>query len=171
MFFFFFRYHFGTLALGSFVLTLIEILLVILRSLIRSVFQRTLACFCIGLVNAVERLVRYFCDNIYIISMLNGTNFINSLKLAFRLLTDNWKQVYVLRNVTRMVIVVSQIVTSLIITGISYGVMYMNEINFEKQFPILVIIFIITIIVTGYIMSVLNTAVNTLFICYGKYII
>jgi len=166
-----FRYHLGSLAFGSFIIAVIQLI----RTLMKYYEQQAKAqknrivviilkvCQCI--MWCLEKCVQYLNKNAYIQIALMGTNFCTSAKKAFFL---------ILRNAVRFGVVailggVIEKIGLFFITGVTAGLGYMI---FSAMYPDLSpVVPVIIYVMLGYVVarlftSVFSMAVDTTLQCF-----
>lgn len=105
------RYHLGTVALGSLITKVCELIVSTLRRLKKSlrsycccyyynpmawILNFSFGCF----LNDFVRVLRYINKNAYIISAAHGTDFFKSATDSFNLVMRNLLKVYAINNVS-----------------------------------------------------------------------
>lgn len=102
------RYHTGSIALGSFLITLLQVVRFLVMVLLRrcsscQIHSNRLCTFCCGCLSCclacVEKIVRYISRNAYIQMMIRGTSFCSSAREALNLLASNLLQIAAIRSV------------------------------------------------------------------------
>lgn len=100
-----FRFHLGTIAFGSLIITIIRIIRLLLDALKNSLKKSNnaaakLLITCLECVfQMLEDLMKFINRNAYIVCAVHGYNFCTSAKEAFHLLMRNILHVFVLDNV------------------------------------------------------------------------
>ncbi|RZC36195.1 Choline transpo domain containing protein, partial [Asbolus verrucosus] len=90
------KYHLGTIAFGSFILTLVAVIKAALRSLVSNSKCRWIVdCCC----NNVEAFLKFLSKNAYIETALHGQSFFRSGKRAAQLLIKNAANVIAINSV------------------------------------------------------------------------
>lgn len=173
------RYHLGSLAFGSLIIAIVQIIRVFLEYLDSKLkgsenpaakfFLKCLKC-CFW---CLEKFLRFLNKNAYILIAVYGKNFCISAKNAFSLILRNVVRVVVVDKVTDFVLFLSQLVIiGLIGTGsyfffdgrIDYLADYSPQLNFYLV-PIIIVV-LGSYIVTSTFFSVYSMAVDTLFLCF-----
>nr|DBA20511.1 TPA: hypothetical protein GDO54_017283 [Pyxicephalus adspersus] len=175
------RYHTGSLAFGSLILTIVQIIRIILEYLdhklkgAQNPCTRFLMCCLKCCFWCLEKFIKFLNRNAYIMIAVYGKNFCVSAKNAFKLLMRNIVRVVVLDKVTDLLIFFGK----LIVVG---GVGVLAFFFFSGRLPIPNDAFksptlnyywipILTVVVGSYIIaqgffSVYNMCVDTLFLCF-----
>lgn len=95
------KFHLGTVALGSVVMALLALIKVLVNMITRG---RKCENCCCGIFKRffhyLQNLLSYFNRNVYIYTMLHGTNFITGAKSVFKILTSNIIQILLLKRVS-----------------------------------------------------------------------
>lgn len=102
---FFFRYHIGTLAFGSLIITICRLIRVGIEYVDHKLkkfdnpFVRAILCCCKCFFWCLEKFLKFINRNAYIMCAIHGKNFCASAKDAFMLLMRNILRVFVLDKV------------------------------------------------------------------------
>lgn len=174
-----FRYHLGSLAFGSLLIAIVQIIRVFLEYLDSKLkgtenpaakfFLKCLKC-CFW---CLEKFLKFLTKNAYIMIAVYGKNFCISAKNAFSLILRNVIRLAVVDKVTDFVLFLSQLVImGLVGTGsyfffdgrIPYLADYSPNLNFYLV-PIVIVI-VGAYVVTSAFFSVYSMAVDTLFLCF-----
>ncbi|XP_018411328.1 PREDICTED: choline transporter-like protein 4 [Nanorana parkeri] len=175
------RYHTGSLAFGSLILTIVQMIRIVLEYLdhklkgAQNPCTRFLMCCLKCCFWCLEKFIKFLNRNAYIMIAVYGKNFCVSAKNAFKLLMRNIVRVVVLDKVTDLLILFGK----LIVVG---GVGILAFFFFSGRLPIPNDAFkspslnyywipILTVVVGSYIIaqgffSVYNMCVDTLFLCF-----
>ncbi|XP_077616987.1 choline transporter-like protein 4 isoform X2 [Crocuta crocuta] len=175
------RYHTGSLAFGSLILTLVQIARVVLeyidnklRGAQNPVARCIMCCFkcCLW---CLEKFIKFLNRNAYIMIAIYGKNFCVSAKNAFMLLMRNIVRVVVLDKVTDLLLFFGKL---LVVGGVGVlsfffftGRIQGLGTNFESPslnyywLPIMVSILGAYVIANGFF-SVFGMCVDTLFLCF-----
>ncbi|KAM5270629.1 choline transporter-like protein 5 isoform 8-T9 [Hipposideros larvatus] len=173
------RYHTGSLAFGSLILAVIQMLRIVLEYLdkrlkepqnnISKFFQCCLKC-CFW---CLEKAVKFLNRNAYVMIAIYGKNFCRSARDAFNLLIRNVLKVAVMDKVTDFVLILGKI----LVTG-SIGVLAF--LLFTERLPMLLKgptslnyywVPFLTVVIGSYLVahgffSVYAMCIDTLFICF-----
>uniref|UniRef100_A0AAQ5YNH4 Choline transporter-like protein n=1 Tax=Amphiprion ocellaris TaxID=80972 RepID=A0AAQ5YNH4_AMPOC len=164
------RYHTGTLAFGSLILSIIQIIRVLLEYLdhklkgAQNKFAKFLLCCLKCCFWCLEKFIKFLNRNAYIMVAIYGKNFCTSARDAFLLLMRNMIRVAVLDKVTDFLLFLGK----LLIVGL------VGEVKaFEDTAPHLHYYWvpILTVVVGSYLIahgffSVYAMCVDTLFLCF-----
>ncbi|KAL6107803.1 slc44a5 [Pungitius sinensis] len=173
------RYHTGSLAFGSLILSVVQVIRIVLEYLDRKLKDSQNGCarFVLTCLKCcfwcLERFIKFVNSNAYIMIAIYGRNFCTSSKDAFHLLLRNILRVYVLDRVTDFLLFLGK----LLITG-SVGVLsffvFTHRIPFFEEgvpslnytsVPLLTVIFGSYVIAHGFL-NVYAMCVDTLFLCF-----
>ncbi|XP_069783616.1 choline transporter-like protein 2 isoform X2 [Narcine bancroftii] len=173
------RYHVGSLAFGSLILAIVQIIRVVLEYVDQKVkgAQNKVAKFVLGCLKCcfwcLEKFLKFLNRNAYIMIAIYGNNFCTSAKNAFFLLMRNIIRVVVLDKVTDFLLFLGKL---LIVGGV--GILgfffFTNRIKImEDRTPTLNYYWLplLTLIVGSYLVahgffSVYAMCVDTLFLCF-----
>ncbi|KAI1883110.1 hypothetical protein AGOR_G00241860 [Albula goreensis] len=173
------RYHTGSLAFGSLILAVVQLIRIILEYLdhklkgAQNMFARFLLCCLKCCFWCLEHFIRFMNRNAYIMIALYGKNFCTSAREAFCLLMRNVVRVAVLDKVTDFLLFLGKV----LIAG-SVGVLAFFFFNrkipvIQEEVPalnyywvpLLTVIFGSYLIAHGFF-SVYAMCVDTLFLCF-----
>ncbi|RZB40218.1 choline transporter-like protein 1, partial [Asbolus verrucosus] len=156
-----FRYHLGTVAFGSLIITVITIIKALIRSLANSRQTKILVDCCLG---AIEDFLKYLSKNAYIQTAIHGQPFYKSGKRAVRLLAANALSAVAINSVGDFVLFMAKLL--IVVCTIGVGIL-MNDSSGVKHFwaPIFISAFV-TAIIAECFFTVFETAIDTLFICF-----
>ncbi|XP_025113577.1 LOW QUALITY PROTEIN: choline transporter-like protein 4 [Pomacea canaliculata] len=173
------RYHLGSLAFGSLLIAIVQLIRVFLEYLdsklkasenpVAKFFLKCLKC-CFW---CLEKFLKFINKNAYIMIAIYGKNFCKSAMHAFSLILRNVVRVVVVDKVTDFVLFVSQLVIMGAVGvgtyfffdgGISFLAAYKPVLNFYLV-PIIIVI-IGSYIITSNFFNVYSMAVDTLFLCF-----
>lgn len=129
------KYHVGTVAFGSLILTLVQLLRVIFLYIKkklkdRSTFPVKVAlCCCSCCLFCLAKCIKFLDKHAYIHSALSGTAFCSSAKRAFGLILRNLGRVATISVLSNLVVFVGKVSVTLCSAGIAYYYMklYMKD--------------------------------------------
>uniref|UniRef100_A0A4X2L4M9 Choline transporter-like protein n=1 Tax=Vombatus ursinus TaxID=29139 RepID=A0A4X2L4M9_VOMUR len=174
------RYHTGSLAFGSLILTIVQILRVMLEYLnhklkdSKSKSAKFILCCFKCCFWCLEKVLKFINRNAYIMIAIYGENFCTAARNAFTLIMRNVVRVAVLDKVTEFLLCMGKLLIST-----SMGIL--GFLFFTKKLPVtpptlnyywvplLMIIFGSYLIAHGFF-SVFAMCVDTLFLCFCKYL-
>ena len=165
------RYHTGSIALGSLIITIFKII----RLIIEYVDQKTKAsqsniaqciikcckcCLC-----CLEKFLKYLNRNAYILIAIHGYNFWNGAKNAFLLIVRNCARVATLNWVGDFTLFLGRVFVSAGVTAFALWLFKRNE---KVQFFIVpaAITFVMCYFATGAFTSIYEIAIDSTFVCY-----
>uniref|UniRef100_A0A673GAX6 Choline transporter-like protein n=1 Tax=Sinocyclocheilus rhinocerous TaxID=307959 RepID=A0A673GAX6_9TELE len=162
------RYHTGSLAFGSLILAIIQIIRVLLEYIDHKLkgaenkFAKFLLCCLKCCFWCLEKFIKFMNRNAYIMVAIYGKNFCRSARDAFFLLMRNVIRVVVLDKVTDFILFLGK----LLIVGL-VAVCLKNLFAF---------FFLQTVLVGSYLIahgffSVYAMCVDTLFLCFCEYLV
>lgn len=168
------RYHIGTVAFGSFILTVCTIIKTIVDALAENsqssgeggILGQVIACFCQGIVAAIKDLLKYINKNAYIMCSIYGKNFIGSAKDAVHLLVSSALHAYTLTYVSKFLLFLTKILIALLMSLATY-LLFNNSSNILLQYKIIpaILVGIGTYVIATIFFDVYAMAVDTLFLC------
>ncbi|XP_053381023.1 choline transporter-like protein 4 isoform X2 [Mercenaria mercenaria] len=174
-----FRYHLGTLAFGSLIVAIIQIIRVFLEYLdhklkgsenpVAKFFMKCLKC-CFW---CLEKFIRFLNKNAYIMVAIHGKNFCVSAKKAFMLIFRNVVRVLVVDKVTDFLLLIGKL---LVVGGIACAsyfffdgkIEFLNTYKPTLNFYVTPIVLVVlgTYVIASIFFNVYNMAVDTLFLCF-----
>ncbi|CAL1541152.1 unnamed protein product [Lymnaea stagnalis] len=174
-----FRYHLGSLAFGSLLIAIVQIIRAFLEYLdsklkgsenpVAQFFLKCLKC-CFW---CLEKFLRFLCKNAFIMMSVYGKNFCSSAKRAFELLLRNVVRAFVLDKVTDFLFVICKLMVVGAVGVIAYFFFdgrikflsaYTPQLNF--YFVPIIIVVIGSYIIADIFFSVYEMAVDTIFLCF-----
>lgn len=171
------RYHMGTLAFGSLIITICRIIRLMLEYLDRklkkfdNVVTRAIMCILKCFFWCLEKFLKFINKNAYIMCAIHGKNFCASARDAFNLLMRNFLRVIAVDQVTDFLFFLSKLLIAL---GMGYATYAFVSADFNEQklhYSIVpaVIVFFGTYFVASIFFGVYSMAVDTLLMCFSKY--
>ncbi|KAF2073423.1 hypothetical protein CYY_005271 [Polysphondylium violaceum] len=166
-----FRYHLGSLALGSLILAVVQFIRWILRFLEKKFKGKEafLARFVVKCLNCLfgcfERFIKFIDKNAYIMISIYGYSFCAGAKRGFTLILSNILRVAAVNMVGSFLMFLGRVFITAATVGIS---LYMLQKNTDLTFyviPAILIGFIAFAISTGF-MSVYDMAIDTILLCF-----
>uniref|UniRef100_A0A3B4BS23 Choline transporter-like protein n=1 Tax=Pygocentrus nattereri TaxID=42514 RepID=A0A3B4BS23_PYGNA len=170
------RYHTGSLAFGSLILSIIQVIRVILEYLEQKlkVAENRVAKFFLTCLKCcfwcLEKCIRFLNRNAYIMIAIYGKNFCTSAKDAFFLLMRNIVRVAVLDKVTDFLLFLGKLLIVGIV-GECRACVYASGKNISRLFHCRVCFSLQTVVFGTYLIahgffSVYAMCVDTLFLCF-----
>ncbi|XP_039192564.1 choline transporter-like protein 4 [Crotalus tigris] len=175
------RYHMGSLAFGSLILTIVQLIRMILEYLDHKLKEAEnpvanfLMCCLKCCFWCLEKFIKFLNRNAYIMIAIYGKNFCVSAKNAFNLLMRNVVRVVVLDKVTDLLLFFGKL---LVVGGIGVlsfffftGRIPTEDTRFKSPVLNYYWLPILTVVVGSYLIaqgffSVYNMCVDTLFLCF-----
>ncbi|XP_061475437.1 choline transporter-like protein 4 [Rhineura floridana] len=175
------RYHIGSLAFGSLILTIVQVIRIVLEYLDHKMkdshnpVTKCMLCCLKCCFWCLEKFLKFLNRNAYIMIAIYGKNFCVSAKNAFMLLMRNIARVVVLDKITDLLLLFGKL---LVVGGVGILAFFFftGRIpidNPQFQSPVLNYYWlpILTVVVGAYLIaqgffSVYNMCVDTLFLCF-----
>jgi Pyruvate/2-oxoacid:ferredoxin oxidoreductase delta subunit len=166
------RYHVGSLALGSLILTIMTIL----RMMIEYIDQKTkqsqssVAKFAIKCLKCclycLDKFLKYLTRNVYIMIAIHGYNFWNGCKQAFNLLLRNAVRAATVNFVGDFTLFIGKVFVCGAVTGVAlvFFQYCVEGINYAI-IPAL-IVFIMSYFASGAFSSVFEMGIDSMFLCF-----
>ncbi|KAH9507586.1 hypothetical protein Btru_051521 [Bulinus truncatus] len=175
------RYHLGSLAFGSLIIAIIQLIRIFLEYLDYKLkdSQNRVAKFILTCLKCcfwcLEKFMKFINKNAYILIAIRGKNFCVSAKDAFFLIMRNALRVIVLDKVTDFLLFLSKILVTGAIFTMSFF-WFKGSINFFDKYIVrpdlnyylapVIIQTVSTYLMTCVFFGVYNMAVDTLFLCF-----
>jgi len=174
-----FRYHLGSLAFGSLILTAIRMVRVLLEWVEEKLKRHGVAdnpgvkfvmCCCKCCLWCLEKFIRYMNRNAYIMTAVYGYSFCKAGRKSFKLLISNAVRAGTLDKVTDFILFLGKLIIVALVTVAAYFSLenstdlFAAELNY-KLAP-LIVIPIITYAIASCFFSVYSMAVDTIFLCF-----
>ncbi|XP_077574896.1 choline transporter-like protein 1 [Stigmatopora nigra] len=167
-----FRYHLGTLAKGSFIITLVKIPRLILTYIHSQLKGKENACArcmlksCVCCLWCLEKCLAYLNQNAYTATSINSTSFCTSARDAFVILVENAVRVATINTVGDFVLFLGKV---LIVACTAFaGVL---ALNYQREYTVWVLpLFIVCVfayMVAHCFLSVFENVVDVLFLCFA----
>uniref|UniRef100_A0A8D3CFZ1 Choline transporter-like protein n=1 Tax=Scophthalmus maximus TaxID=52904 RepID=A0A8D3CFZ1_SCOMX len=165
------RYHLGTLAKGSFIITLVKIPRLILTYIHSQLKGKENACArcmlkaCVCCLWCLEKCLAYLNQNAYTATAINSTNFCTSARDAFLILVENALRVAAINTVGDFVLFLGKVPLSC--TAFA-GVL---ALNYQRDYTVwvlpLLIVCMFAFLVAHCFLSVFENVVDVLFLCFA----
>ncbi|XP_064193747.1 choline transporter-like protein 1 [Anguilla rostrata] len=166
------RYHLGTVAKGSFIITLVEIPRLILMYIHNQLKGKENACArcmlkaCICCLWCLEKCLRYLNQNAYAATAINSTSFCTSARDAFVILVENALRVAAINTVGDFVLFLGKV---LIVSCTAFaGVL---ALNYQRDYTVwvlpLLIVCLFAFLVAHCFLSIYEIVVDVLFLCFA----
>uniref|UniRef100_A0A8C8C216 Choline transporter-like protein n=1 Tax=Oncorhynchus tshawytscha TaxID=74940 RepID=A0A8C8C216_ONCTS len=166
------RYHLGTVAKGSFIITLVEIPRLILTYIHNQLKGKENACArcmlkaCICCLWCLKKCLTYLNQNAYTATAINSTSFCTSACDAFVILVENALRVATINTVGDFVLFLGKV---LIVSCTAFvGVL---SLNYQRDYTVwvlpLLIVCLFSWLVAHCFLSVFEIVVDVLFLCFA----
>lgn len=174
-----FRYHLGSLAFGSLIIAIVQTIRVIilylqenLKGKNNKVAQYILAClqFCCG---CLEAALKFLNSNAYIEIAVYGYSFCEGAKAALQLIMSNALRFTVINGVSSFLLFLGKILVSFITSIIGLYLLTTPNANLGITEGVanyyivpLILIFVISYIIASYFMSLYDSTIKTILLCF-----
>ena len=172
------RYHLGTLAFGSLILTFVRMIRVLIEYVEDKLKQysqdntvvKAVLCLCKCCFYCLENFLKFLNRNAYIMTAVYGNSFCGGARRAFDLLFRNMARVVVLDKVTDFILFIGKLIVVGLVLLASVAIFRSNAPNLDQELsyqsvPIVMIIFCTYAIASSFF-SVYNMAVDTIFLSF-----
>ena len=172
-----FRYHFGTLAFGSFILALVQFIQIVFEVLNRQFdFGDGANCCLSTIVNCVrccleciKRIVEFINKNAFIQTSITGRNFCGAAGDALALVLTNPLRFGIVAIVGWLLAMVGKILIAGLTTFLFYiFISYVTSVSQNVQEPIylLIVVGLTSFAISTIFMSIFEVSVDTLLQCF-----
>ncbi|XP_041916844.1 choline transporter-like protein 1 isoform X2 [Alosa sapidissima] len=166
------RYHLGTVAKGSFIITLVKIPRLILMYVHNQLKGKENACArcmlkaCICCLWCLEKCLNYLNQNAYAATAINSTSFCVSARDAFVILVENALRVAAINTIGDFVLFLGKV---LIVTCTAFaGVLALNyQRHYSEWLLPLLLVGLFAFLVAHCFLSVFEAVVDVLFLCFA----
>ncbi|XP_023668251.2 choline transporter-like protein 1 isoform X2 [Paramormyrops kingsleyae] len=166
------RYHLGTVAKGSFIITLVKIPRLILMYIHNQLkgkenaIARCLLKACICCLWCLEKCLSYLNQNAYTATAINSTSFCTSARDAFLILVENALRVAAINTVGDFILFMGKI---LVVSCTAFvGVL---TLNYQRAYTVwvvpLIIVCVFAFLVAHCFLSIFENVVDVLFLCFA----
>ena len=165
-------YHSGTLAFGSLLIAIVQIIRAILERLRRSIkkadnkIANSIICCCQCCFCMLESCIKFLNKNAYIQTAIFGTGFLQSARQAMYLMVRNVGRIGAVSYVSASILIVGKLFISAMTTGLSYLALIDAENEIQHVAGPMVVIFFISYIVSDIFMDVFNMGIKTILHCF-----
>ena len=167
------RYHFGSLAFGSFILTLIWIIRIIFEYIGEKMIDASGNNGCtrclIGCIrcclDCFDRFMRYLNRNAFIYMALSGESFCSSALNAFILILKNAAKFSFVEGIADMFMFLAKFFIAIGTTALCQLIMMAWE-GMDPSFAPLAVVFLISYLIASMFMSIFDVSANTILQCY-----
>ncbi|XP_074530064.1 choline transporter-like protein 1 isoform X3 [Halichoeres trimaculatus] len=166
------RYHLGTVAKGSFIITLVKIPRLVLMYIHNQLKGKENACArcllktCICCLWCLEKCLNYLNQNAYAATAINSTSFCTSARDAFVILVENALRVATINAIGDFVLFLGKV---LIVTSTAFaGVLLLNyQRDYAEWLLPLIIVCLFSFLVAHCFLSIFEIVVDVLFLCFA----
>jgi choline transporter-like protein 2/4/5 len=174
------RYHLGTLAFGSLVLSVVRMVRVLLEYVEAKLKEYELqdnyavkfvTCCCRCCMWCLEKFIRYMNRNAYIMTAVYGYSFCRAGSKSFNLLIKNFVRAGTLDKVTDFILFIGKIIVVSIVALVTFSA-FSNagtdslEMELNFRFVPMVVIILGAYAIASSFFSVYSMAVDTIFLCF-----
>lgn len=174
------RYHLGTLAFGSLIISICKFIRFLLEYVERkckkfdNAFTRAILCLLKCFFWCLHKFIAFINKNAYIMCAIHGGNFCKSAKDAFNLLVRNAVRTVVVDKVSDLLLFLGKLVlTAAVATGAYYTFIQPvvdadTQTLFQLQYPWapVIILAVATYLISSTFFRVYSMAIDTLFLCF-----
>ncbi len=172
------RFHVGTAALGSLIVTLVEVLRCVISFYVNrtkrlnkdSVVFKFLSCCANCCMLLLERIAHFASEMAYVQTAMHGTNFCASASNSFNLVSRNSMNILALTGVSGAIMLVGKL---LIAFGTTLASLFIfnggrNMFQDTTQFTSIpcLVVFVLSYVIASFFLGVLESCVDTIFQCF-----
>lgn len=165
-------YHIGTVAKGSFLITLCKLPRLIIQWTTKKCKDPEHICARCGLklccccLWCFEHLLKYMNHNAYTVTATRGTAFCESAKIAWRVILTNMLQVATVNSVGDLMLFLAKVAVTGTVCCIALPVFHSDKTLHLYAVPLFVTA-VFAFFITHCVFSVYEMAVDTLFLCFS----
>ncbi|XP_068084126.1 choline transporter-like protein 1 [Anabrus simplex] len=165
------RYHLGSIALGSFLIALVQMVRLVLKfieSLVKGKDNGVSRCFfrvCQCCLYCYEKFLQYLTRNAYIEIAMFGYNFCKAGREAFQLIAANILRLGAINCLGDLVLILGKavVVAATVLIGVA---MFQKEENLHYEWILLVLVGVIAFLISHGFLTVFEMAIDTIFLCF-----
>ncbi|KAK8889552.1 hypothetical protein M9Y10_034302 [Tritrichomonas musculus] len=165
------RYHTGSLALGSFIITICKVIRAVLEYIdqktknSQGAFAHCVIKCCKCCMKCLEKCLKYLSRNAYIMIAIHGYNFWNGAKNAFLLIVRNCIRVAIMNWVGDFTLFLGRVFVA---AGVTAASLFFFTKNKDVQFFVVpaVIVFICSYLASGAFTGVFEIGIDSIFLCF-----
>ncbi|XP_037042642.1 choline transporter-like protein 1 [Bradysia coprophila] len=165
------KYHLGTVALGSLLIAIVQLVRAILKWVeyltadAQNRVTQTLYCCCQCCLSVFENFLQYLTRNAYVETALFGYSFCTAGNKAFKILSSNALRVFAINSVGDFVLLLGKAFVVAITVLIGIGVIQSMD-GVHHSWVILVLVGLFAYLVSHCFISVYEMTIDTIFICF-----
>ncbi|XP_065201415.1 choline transporter-like protein 1 [Planococcus citri] len=159
------KYHLGSVALGSLIITTIQILRRFYEATMRKNARNIIGCLLSWLLKYIERFFTFLTRNAYIEIAIYGDGFFVSGKRAFQVLTNNAIKVATINSVGDFVMVLGRLLVTGLAVLIGFLLLQGRSDITNSAYPLGVIAIVSFAIVHAFMLA-FEMIVDSVFICF-----
>uniref|UniRef100_V5G3P1 Choline transporter-like protein n=1 Tax=Anoplophora glabripennis TaxID=217634 RepID=V5G3P1_ANOGL len=150
-----FKFHLGSVAFGSMIITII----VIIRSILSSLSRNRVVCF-----PAIERFVKFLSKNAYLLTAMHGQPFFKSGKRAVQIIIQNVVNIAAVNFIGNFILFMAHLLVVLLSVFVTFLVMLGADGTYIEFVYLIVVL--VSIVVAAICFSIFETAIDTIFLCF-----
>ncbi|KAG1668932.1 CTL-like protein 1 [Nymphon striatum] len=165
-------YHLGSVALGSFIITLIKIprlILMYLQAMLKKYDENKCANFCLKCCQCClwcfEKCIRYLNHNAYTVIAIDGIGFCPAARVAFQALVSNALRVATINSVGDFILFLGKCAVAAFAGFIGLLIMKEDENLHFYAVPIFVVV-LFAFLIAHCVLSVYEMVIDTMFLCF-----
>jgi len=165
-------WNFGSMALGSFLLALVEVFRVVLAFIQARLKQSTGSKAAEGCLNCMQcclacfqRFIEFLNKHCYIVMAIYGYNFCESARRGFGIVVTNPIQVGTIHAVSELIMFLGKIFVTCTVTAGAFVYLRQDDIT-RLWFVPLIVIAVCSFFLASCFMLIYDTAVSTLLFCF-----
>ncbi len=174
------RFHVGTAAFGSLIVTLVEVLRCVISFYVNrtkrlnkhSVAFKFLSCCANCCMLLLERIAHFASEMAYIQTAMHGTNFCASASNSFNLVSRNSMNILALTGVSGAIMLIGKL---LIAFGTTLASLFIfnrggNIFQDTTQFTSIpcLVVFVLSYVIASFFLGVFESCVDTIFQCFSE---
>ena len=163
-------YHLGSIAFGSLIIALVQLVRYILTYIQKKLGKKNktlqiILCCCICLVWCFEKILKYITRRAYIEIAIHGRSFCASARAAFLIMVTNALRLAIVDSISMFILTLGKLLIAGAIGVLNYYYYYQN-VQIHFWWVPAVLSAIAAWIVTSYFLYTYEMAIDTIFLCF-----
>lgn len=156
-----FKFHLGSIAFGSLIITIITII----RAIISSLTKNRALKICVDyFMSSIERFLKFLSKNSYILTAMHGKPFYKSGKRAAKIIFQNAINVASINFIGDFILAMAQLMVVFVTLLLTYAIMQAGDTTYANV--VYAIVFIVSLAVACTFFAIFETVIDTIFLCF-----
>lgn len=155
------KFHMGTVAIGSLIITIMTVVRMLIKGLINNEKTRWIIDCCLA---NVEEFLKFLSKNAYIQTAMHGQPFFKSGKRAAKLLINNAANIIAVNSIGDFVLVIAQILLIALCSVCSIMICQSTGLNHSWALSAICVFTAICMVLTYF--AIFEATIDSIFICF-----